>query len=233
MHIKNPFVFTSLFLTLTLLVSCQQPSEKDSGISEGYVEYRMEYLSDSTNEQFYKFLPNKMKLFFKNHNTKNSIGDMAGIVEFTHIKNFQEGTYTTLVDLFDKQYKYVEKSGNHSIFFRSRPEMRIEPTEETQKIAGYTCRKFNVYDSGQQQKQPTHAIYSTDKINIRGFTDLTPYQGIGGVLLNFELQIYQIPVKMIATRVVKKDIEEEEFNIPSEYKKVNKQTMLRIIEVLK
>jgi len=233
MHIRYPLILTSLFLFVTFLISCQTPSGKESGISEGYIEYRMEYQADSANEQLSQFLPKKMKLFFKNHNTRNSISDVAGIVEFTHIKNFQENSYTTLVDLFNKQYKYVEKSNSHSIFFRSRPEMRIEPTDETKDIAGYTCRKFNIYDSGKQQEQPTHAIYSTDEINIRGFTDLTPYQGIEGVLLNFELQIYQIPVKMIATRVVGQKIEEEEFSIPSEYKKVNKQTMLRIIEVLK
>jgi hypothetical protein len=111
--------------------------------------------------------------------------------------------------------------------------MRIEPTEETQEIAGYRCRKFNVYYSGNPDDKPNHAIYATDEINIRGFTGLTPYEGIEGVLLNFELQIYQIPVKMIATQVVEEKIDEEEFNIPSDYKQVNKQTMLRIIEVLK
>jgi len=233
MHIRNTPVFTALFLFLTLIMSCQSPSGKKSGITEGYIEYRMEYQADSTNQQLYQFLPKKMKLYFKNHNTKNSISDVAGIVEFTHIKNYQEGTYTTLVDLFDKQYKYIEKSNNHSIFFRSRPEMRIKPTDETQDIAGYRCRKFNVYSSGNPDEKPSHAIYSTDEINIRGFTDLTPYQGIKGVLLNFELQIYQIPVKMIATQVVEEKIDEKEFNIPSDYNQVNKQTMLRILEVLK
>jgi|GEM_PF-311208 len=236
--VSMPVKSTRLFLIIPLLMitfflSCNRQKKSESGINEGYIEYRLEYKGDSMRDMMHQFLPKTMRMYFRDNNTKNSISDVAGIVEFTHIKNHSEGTYITLVDLFDKKYKYVEKGNSNSIIFQSRPGIQIESTRETKSVAGYLCRKINVHYNNSTNNKHNHAIYATRDIHIEGFTELTPYQSVEGVLLEFQVEIYELPIKMVATRVVGTTLPEDAFTIPSGYKKVNKQTMKRIIELLK
>lgn len=219
-------------LLLTLAVSCQGPSSPQSGIREGYIEYRMEYQADSL-RKLKHLLPKKMKIYFKDNNTQHSISDLAGVVEFTHIKNQQKGTYTTLVDVFNNHYKYVEKNNQSSIFFQSRPDIEIQPTDETKPIAGYNARRYNIQYRDKDGTNKNFPVYATEDIQIKGFTDLTPFQRIDGVLMEFQLKIYDLPVKLTATRVSSEDIPEEKFSIPSGYKQVNKQSMKKIIDLFK
>jgi len=221
-----------VILLLTLAVSCQGPSSPQSGIREGYIEYQMEYQADSL-RQLQHVLPKRMKIYFKDNNTRHSISDLAGVVEFTHIKNQQKGTYTTLVDVFNNQYKYVEKNNQPSIFFQSRPDIEIQPTDETKTIAGYNSRRYNIQYRDKEGTSKNFPVYATEGIQIKGFSDLTPFQRIDGVLMEFQLKIYDLPVKLTAIQVSSEDIPGEKFSIPSGYKQVNKQSMKKIIDLLK
>jgi hypothetical protein len=51
--------------------------------------------------------------------------------------------------------------------------------------------------------------------------------------MEFQLSIYDLPMKLKAKRVVSQEIPEDYFKIPSEYKKVNKESIKKIIELLK
>lgn len=222
----------SSILLLAFAVSCQGPSRPKNGIREGYIEYKMEYQADSL-RQLKHVLPKKMKMYFQDNNTRNSISDVAGMVEFTHIKQHQKGTYTTLVDIFNNQYKYVEKNNQSSIFFQSRPDIEIQPTDETKTIAGFTSRRYNIQYRDKDGTNKNFPVYATEGIQIKGFTELTPFHTIDGVLMEFQLKIYDLPVKLTATRVSSEDIPGEKFSIPSGYKQVNKQSMKKIIDLLK
>lgn len=219
---------------LATVLSCQGPTDTQNGIREGFIEYRMEYQGDSLNHLEY-LLPKKMKMYFKDNNTRNSISDLAGVVEFTHIKNQQKGTYTSLVDVFNNKYKYVEESQQNqsSIFFRSRPQINILRTDEMKTIAGYTSRRYNIHYPDQDGTTREFPVYVTKDIAIKGFTDLTPFDDIDGVLMEFQLQIYELPLKFTAIKVSSEDITSEKFRIPSGYKQVNKQSMKKIMDLLK
>ena len=232
MQIFKSMLPLSSFLLLVFVLSCQGPSDTQTGIREGYIEYQMEYQGDSL-KHLKHLLPKKMKMYFKENNTRNSISDVAGVVEFTHIKDQQKGTYTTLVDVFNNQYKYVEENDQPSIFFQTRPDIEIQPTGQTKTIAGCSSQRYNIQYRDKDGTTRKFPVYATHDIQIKGFTDLTPFQSIDGVLMEFQLEIYDLPVKLTATRVASDDIPEEKFHIPSGYKKVNKQSMKKIIELLK
>ena len=232
MQILKSIVPLSFILILAMVISCQRPSDDQTGIQEGYIEYQLEYQGDSLNHLKH-LLPRKMKMYFKENNTRNSIGDVAGVFEFTHIKNQQKGTYTTLVDVFNNQYKYVEENNQASIFFQSRPDIEIQPTDETKTIAGCQSRRYNIQYTGKDGSVKDFPVYATNDIQIKGFTDLTPFQPIDGVLMEFQLKIYDLPVKLTATQVTSEQIDGEKFSVPSGYKQVNKQSMKKIIDLLK
>lgn len=232
MQIKHTALYPALLLIM-LLASCQKKNKQTTQIQEGYIEYRMSYQGDSMRGFKYELLPKKMTMWFKDNNTRNRISDLAGVVAFTHIKNHEKGTYTTLVDIFNNQYKYIEQSDKPSIFFQTRPEMEIERTPRMKEIAGCNCRKYIIHRKGGGHEDEPFAVYATQDIEIDGFTELTPYQSIDGVLLKFKVQLYGLPVKLVATKVSNEEVAPEKFTVPAGYKRVNKHSMKKIIELLK
>lgn len=51
--------------------------------------------------------------------------------------------------------------------------------------------------------------------------------------MEFQLDFYDIPMKLTATEVRETEISSEEFEIPDEYRQINKKTMEEIIALLK
>lgn len=233
LYIKKSIIFIAMLVFVFALASCKKEEETAGRISEGYIEYKMQYMGDSLERFVQTFLPRRMKLIFRANNTKNHISDATGLFSFTHIKNQAKGIQAILMKIMNNKYKYVEPLAEESAFFKERPEMRINHVEDTKWIAGYSCRKAKIaYPTGKKETKHFN-IYYTDQIDIEGFTRHTPFQSINGVLMEFQLELYQMPFRLIATEVKRQKITDDAFTIPQDYKAVNKKTLQEIIEVLK
>ncbi len=226
-----------LFFLIIFLLSfsqCKDTPFQSDKIKEGYIEYDIEYLNDSMDVFIKSFLPDKMKIKFKEHNTRNQLKCMGGVFNLTNIKKYKEGTNITLVDFIDKKYKYIEKNNDSSLFFKERPDIRIQETDSTKEISGFTCKEVKIIiPDDEQNSKEEFSVFHTDKINIKGFNNQTPFKAIDGVLLEFQLDFYDIPMKFTATKVKKADIPAKEFETPDNYKRINRETMEEIIELLK
>jgi len=226
-----------LFILTILLLSfsqCKDTPFQSNKIKEGYIEYDIEYLNDSIDIFIKSFLPDKMKIKFKDHTTRNQLKCMGGVFNLTNIKKYEEGTNITLVDFIDKRYKYIEKNKDSSLFFEQRPDIIIRKTDSTKEISGFTCKETKITIPGREEKSKKQfSVFHTDKISIKGFNNQTPFEAIDGVLLEFQLDFYDIPMKFTATKVKKGDVPAKEFEIPEKYKRINRETMKEIIELLK
>jgi len=234
MIIKQTRYFFILTILLLSFSQCKDIPFQSNKIKEGYIEYDIEYLDDSMDVFIKSFLPDKMKIKFKDHNTRNQLKCMGGVFNLTNIKKYEEETNITLVDFIDKKYKYIEKNYDSSLFFKERPDIRIQETDSTKEISGFTCKEAKIIISGDKQNsKEKFSVFHTDKINIKGFNNQTPFKAIDGVLLEFHLDFYDIPMKFTATKVKKANIPAREFEIPENYQRINRETMEEIIELLK
>ncbi len=221
-----------LFAFVLVISSCKK-KDKEGLIDEGHIIYDIEYMGDSLDRFLQNFLPKQMKILFKDNCTRNQVQSMSGLLDLTHIKNYSDETNIALITILDKKYKYIEKLNEPSIFFKERPDLKVEYTEETKTIAGYPCKKIKVtMPSGEEGKQKFD-IYYTDKINIKGFNDHTPFQSVNGVLMEFQLDFYDVPMKFTATEVKQYNISSKKFETPNGYKRINKKTMQEIIDLIK
>ena len=237
MIIKRTCYYLTFFTLILILFSfpqCKDTPFQSDHIKEGYIEYDIEYLSDSMDTFIQSFLPDKMKVKFKDHNTRNQLKCMGGVFNLTNIKKYEEGTNITLVEFIDKKYKYSEDNDEPSLFFQERPEIVIQKTDSTKKISGYTCKEAEVTISSENSGEVNQfSIYHTDKINVKGFNEQTPFESVDQVLLEFQMYFYGIPMKFKASKIKQTNIPSETFEIPRGYKKVNRETMKEIIELLK
>ncbi len=220
----------AIVLTFTLLYSCKDVQHKDR-IKEGYIEYDIEYLDKSLDSFMKGLLPKKMTIKFKNNNTLNKIEGFSGIVSFTHIQNFKEKKNITLVKVLNKRYKYIEKINAKSLFFEDIPNMQIELQDTIVELCGFKSKKAKITVPNSDIEP--FFIYYTDDILINNVNVQTPFKSIDGVLLEFQLKIYDMPMKLTARKVVETEVSTDDFEIPKGYHSINKKTMIEIIELLK
>ncbi len=223
-------IFVLIFLTITLLNSCEKIQHKDR-IKEGYIEYDIEYLDSSLDSFMKGLLPKKMTIKFKDNNTMNKIEGFSGIVSFTHIQNFKEKRNITLVKVLNKKYKYIEKINDESLFFEKLPGMVIEEEDTIVNICGFKSQKAKVYIPDSDFKP--YYIYYTNDIIINNVNAQTPFRSVEGVLLQFQLKLYDMPMRLTANKIQAAEISTEDFKIPKGYDTINKKTMIEIIELLK
>ena len=222
--------FIIIVLIFTSLNSCKEIQHKDR-IKEGYIEYDIEYLDDSLDNFMKGLLPKKMTIKFKNNNTINKIEGFSGIVSFTHIQNFRDKRNITLVKVLNKKYKYIEKINDKSMFFDDLPGMKIELQDTTIEICGFKSQKAKIIVPDSDVEP--FFIYYTNDIIINNVNAQTPFRSIEGVLLEFQMDIYDMPMKLTAVKVQEAKISSDDFNIPKGYDSINKKTMIEIIELLK
>lgn len=228
--LSSPFLF--ILISMIIFTSCKEYTRSEK-VTEGYIVYDIEYVDDSLNRLVKSVLPNEMKVKFKNNSIKNQMKGFSNFFNFTHIKNTQENTNTTLLTIFDKKYKYTEELNGPSIFFKDRPDIQIEYTDEEKEIAGYKCKRIKIVLPEVTVDSVEFNVYYTDSILIEGFNSHTPFRSIDGVLMEFQLDFYDIPMKLKAKEVKETKIPSEEFEISDEYKPINKKTMEEIIALLK
>ncbi|MEE4197937.1 MAG: hypothetical protein V2I54_09840 [Bacteroidales bacterium] len=226
------FKFPALLIILGILTisSCDKLQQKDR-IKEGYIEYTIEYLNDTLDSFMIGLLPKKMIIKFKDNNTLNKIEGFSGIVSFTHIQNYKEKKNTTLVKVLNKKYRYEEKMNESSLFFEELPGMKIKLQDEVKDICGFKAHKAKIIlpDS---RIEPFY-IYYTNDISINNVNSQTPFKSIDGVLLEFQVKFYDLDMKLTATKVQEAEISSEHFKVPDGYQKINRKTMVEIIELLK
>lgn len=217
-------------LIISILFSCKKIEFKDR-IKEGYIDYSIEYLDDTLDRFIMGLLPKKMTVKFKNNNTLNKIESLSGIVSFTHIQNSKENKNITLVRVLNKKYKYSEVINSSSLFFEDTPDIKIEPLNEFKNIAGLNCTKALV--TIPDGKTEPFYIYYTNDIIIHNPNAHTPFRELDGVLLEFQVKMYNMNMKLTATKIVEDKIESEEFKIPEGYIAINRKTMEEILSLLK
>jgi len=228
---KFKFFALILILGLTTISSCDKLQQKDR-IKEGFIEYNIEYLNNDTLDSFMiGLLPKKMIIKFKDNNTLNKIEGFSGIVSFIHIQNYKEKKNTTLVKVLNKKYKYEEKINDSSIFFEELPGMKIELQDEVKEICGFESQKAKIILPDTSIK-PFY-IYFTHDISINNVNSQTPFKSIEGVLMEFQVKFYDLNMKLTATKVQETDISSDHFKVPEGYQKINRKTMVEIIELLK
>ena len=217
-------------LIITSLFSCKKVEFKDR-IKEGYIDYSIEYLDDTLDRFIVGLLPKKMTVKFKDNNTLNKIESLSGIVSFTHIQNSKDNKNITLVRILNKKYKYSEKINGNSIFFEDIPGIKIEDVGEEKNVAGLNCTKAKVTIPG-KEKEPFYIFYTNDII-IHNPNAHTPFRSLDGVLLEFQVKLYNMNMKLTATKIVETEVESEEFVIPEGYVAINRKTMEEILSLLK
>lgn len=214
-----------VYLPFLFYTSC---TKSEKVVDEGIIKYEIDYMDYDKNNILLNIMPEKMTVKFQDDNTRLEIESIYGVFKFAQISNKGEGENITLLKIMDKKYKYEQDIDSIAAAFAGMRNLTYNKTPETKEIAGYPCQKAMVHMKRQGEKM-TFPIYSTDEIFINQPNKNNPFSELNEVLMEFQLTLNDMRMRLKAKEVSNYDIKASDFKVPSDYKKVTKEEMQEII----
>lgn len=203
-----------LLSAISLMVSC---AEVDDGrLAEGSIEYQVTYPKMDPNSIMAELLPTQMILQFKNNNWHSDLSAGFGMFRMNVINNGNDHEMMQMMKLINEKYvvSYNEEEAQKSL--KSFPEMSIEQTGNTKMIATYECKEAIVTLYG-DTTTATFNIYYTNEIRLEEPNWFTQYAGIDGVLMEYQVDRYDLCTRFTAIEVLPKEVDDELFEVPDQY----------------
>jgi GLPGLI family protein len=225
---KRKIILQVLLYSLVLTTySCHYIKETFIDISEGTIEYKLEYLNRDASFLIGNVYPDKLIYKFKDNNTCSQLSAGGGLFTTSVLTNYEKKTVDHLVKMINKKYVLHMDSVQAKNSFEDMPKITYTFFDETKEIAGYICKKAQI--SFENNAKPGFYVYYTADISIQNANWCTPFDSIDGVLMEYQIKINGIEMKLAASQVSKADFEDVEFMVPKEYVSISKEEMDKIM----
>lgn len=167
-------------------------------------------------------LPEKATLEFKDDRFVSQVS--SGIAFRTIlIGNNSEHKIDQALQLLSKRLYTSMDERDLMVFNSTMPEMTLIYTNETDTVAGYKCKKaiaiFN------DISRPEIELYYTENIGLKDPNWHTPFASIPGVLLRYEIEQYNMRMRLEAVSVERALIPEENFKLQEGFEEVTPERM--------
>ena len=182
---------------------------------KGVITYKISYPGMEMDAGMAAMMPKMATLTIKENMSKFKInlGQMGSQVQLI---NGEAKTITTIMDMMGQKFYYVETQEDVNKDLDDK-NVSIDFKDETKEIAGYSCKKavVTVVEDGDEMM---FTVYYTEEIGSSALNIDNPYfNEIPGAMLEFEINTGGGTMKMEALTVEKKNVSDEEFEIPAGY----------------
>jgi hypothetical protein len=198
-------------------------------ITEGKIIYKLSYPQFEEDNIFTSMFPREMSFKFKDNNTMNELKTSMAIFSTSLLANNKERKVTHLVKIANKYSGLEMDSVEIMEEYGKKPAgMRITPTDSIKVIAGYKCNHAHVTFDNDSTK--FFDIFYTTEIGIKDPNWCTPFNEIKGVLMEAQVNQFNLDMHMIATSVIAEEYPAEEFIITKEYEPITITEMADIFQ---
>ncbi len=222
---KNLFSILLVFFVVLVGDSCKDAVQKN----EGEIIYSIEYLNLKKDALILNVLPETMRIAFKNNNTSARIEAGFGVFSMKQIYNAEKKTYSILLKIWNKKYVNEQKAEIVQKHFEKLHKTVVEPIDDKKIIINYNCQKAITYFS---HIGKAVEVFYTNDIPIDHPNAHNHYNGIDGVLMDFQLKVGEMHMRMLAKEICWKKIENSTFEIPPDYLAVSSQKIYQVLKEL-
>ncbi len=226
MKIRKKYLII-LALGLLSVAGCKKGTVSHE--KQGEIIYDIEYLKNDLKNFNTDMLPKKLTVRFKNNNTAMEINGFFGLFNICNVVNTNKKTNITYLTVLDKKFYYEGDYNEPAAGFGSIPRLTVKQGKQTKEICGYIAKEAFVVLPDNNVPIP---IYYTTDIPIKNPNRATPYSDINGVLLEFYLNISSLKMKLTATGIYFKDIDDKVFARRKDYIKVSRKQLEDILTKL-
>jgi GLPGLI family protein len=213
-------LYILITITSLSLIGCGGES---TGKSEGIIVYKVSYPKMDRKNFMYDFMPKKMILKFKDNRYKTSLSAGMGMFKTNFIIDPDEHQFSQMVKLIDKKYIVTLKGDEVVKSINQLPKYNIEQTGETKKILDYVCEKAII--TVDNETNDAFTVFYTNKIYIETPNSTNQFEGIDGLMLEYQYEKYGICMRFKAQDIKFTSIDDSEFEIDTSYAKITEKAM--------
>lgn len=219
---KNWLAVVVITLMFSLLISCGDASLPFlKSKKEGYIKYEVSFPFESG--LLLQFYPKEMMFYFNEEQAHAVLSSAYGVVSTDFFIGQKDEFFSHYLKSFsDKKVIHMHHTNVHD-WLKRYPDVRLEPTNETMDIAGFKCKKTIAHfmiDS-----LPTIDLYSTNEIGFKDNNWWNKFEGLEGVLMGYEVNMYGKRMRLRATEVKFEKQDPSVFARPEGYDEVNFEQM--------
>ena len=208
-HIQKIGIFFLLAFIGPLAIMAAKPFE-------GVITYTISYPDSKFTESQLKMFPKLLTVSIKGTKSRTELN--TGMGNQTSINDYSDKTVINLIDMMGQKYPIKKTSQDIEKEIAKEPVAKVNVTNETKVIAGYTCKKA-IVTTEQDGEKTTYEVYFTTEIGGKGANFDNPlYKDIDGVMMEFLMKTPQFTMKFSASTVEKKSVASKDFEIPADYK---------------
>jgi GLPGLI family protein len=196
---------------------------------QGIIEYDVTYLSNKSSMPT-NLLPKKVVLKFRSSKSITTIEGFMGMFSLSNISDFRKHTNVSLLKVMDNKYFYHGEKNESPFFFDNLKDFDIAFGNDSKILAGLKCKKATL--RFKDKNNSPFEVYYTEEIKLKNPNKSTPLNAINGVLMEFNINLNNIEMRLTASKYKNESIPSEIFDIPEKYREVSRQKMSNVITKL-
>ncbi|MBL7928460.1 MAG: DUF4412 domain-containing protein [Bacteroidia bacterium] len=211
-------------LFIALLTAVVLPAAAQKTINEGKLVFEISYPNSDIPDQQMAMMPTEMVMYIKKDKSRMEMSMGMGMTTVVITDN-KAKVATTLMDVMGN--KIATKSTEADIEKQSAEQgnFKVQVTDETKTIAGYTCKKAVVTDS----EGETSDIYFCEDIKMEGENwAQKQFKDIKGFPLMYTMKQRGMNMQMTATKISAEKVDDSKFAIPADYKEMTQEEMRKM-----
>ena len=183
---------------------------------EGVITYNITYPDSKLTESQLQMVPKVFTVSVKGTKARTELSMSTG--NQISIIDYNDKTVTNLINIMGQKFAIKKTSQDIEKEIAEEPVAKVDVTNETKNIAGYTCKKA-IITTVEDGEKTTLEVFFTTEIGGKGINfDNSLYKDIDGVMMEFLEKTPQVMMKFSASSVEKKSVAMKDFEIPADYK---------------
>lgn len=215
--------FTQSIAVILLLVGSvflHSSCDSSSAERQGIIHYKLTYPYLDDNNLIKGMMPKEMKCYFKDGKQKFELVAGFGIFRSSYIVDSKNKTLINTLKLMNtKLYSELNEEDYKKYVHAKYPEVSIELLDSQKQMAGCQVHEADV-SFPQHSERALTLCYTTDFTGIDN-SWYTPYNSINGILLEYEIDFFELTTHLVAEKIEFVEVNDNEFNVPEKYKQVS------------
>lgn len=225
------FGIIASIVAVTMLWSCSIESSIFGGkMRSGSVNFAVSFPYMEEGNSMVSIMPQEMVMKFQDGKYKTEFSTYGGVFRSNVLVDTEKKEYKQMLKVFRKKLACKFDAVDMDELMMEFPPFSIIPSNKLDTIAGVPCKTaIGVFhDVGADNID----IYYTDEIQLDKPNWCTPFAEIDGVLMGYDVDMFDIRMRLLATEVSTGGFDEKEFAIDKDYKMVSYKYIRTEIEKL-
>jgi hypothetical protein len=213
-------VIVCLALIGLFVVSCEKKGDYfGTSLTEGRIDYAVTFPHLDPDNVMMSILPDQMTISFKGDRYNSEFNTYGGVFKNKISIDTKGRSYTQMLKIFKKRLSCKYDQIDLEEMMQDFPPFTIIKSDRIDTIAGIPCRMakgiFYAMD------EPDINIYYSDQIAVKDPNWCSPFAELDGFLLGYDIDMFDMRLRLLAENVEAAPIEDEEFLVEEDYKKVS------------